>query len=197
MSIHLSGIFEWGQVLPGYNWRTFHPVCIQVDDDSIMGSVELTVIVLGIGLRVQWVYKEQSMDSLADALGAFQKEMEKSGFVTTKLGDVTSFSHNQPPTTQAIVDVIAERRRQIEKEGYSHPHDDAYINDELTRAAMCYLWAVVSKSKAQHAQWPWNSAYWKPKVHRRMLVVAGALIIAELDRRDRAYEATLCQDEGL
>ena len=185
MSIHLSVIFEWGQVLPGYNWRTFHPVCVQVDDDSIMGSVELTVIVLGIGLRVQWVYKEQSMDSLADALGAFQKEMEKSGFVTTKLGDVTSFTLNQPPTTQAIVDVIAERRRQIEEEFNIPAKDNTYINDELTRAALCYLWAVMSKSKAQHALWPWDSTHWKPKPHRRMLVIAAALTLAEIERRDR------------
>lgn len=186
MSIHLSGIFEWGQVLPGYNWRTFHPVCVQVDDDSIMGSVELTVIVLGIGLRVQWVYKEQSMDSLADALGAFQKEMEKSGFVTTKLGDVTSFTLNQPPTTQAIVDVIAERRRQIEKEGYTPEKDDSYLNNELIRAALCYLWAVINSTKAFPAgQWPWDVEHWKPKPNRRMLVIAAALTLAEIERCDR------------
>ena len=186
MSISLSGIFEWGQVLPGYNWRTFHPVCVQVDDDSIMGSVELTVIVLGIGLRVQWVYKEQSMDSLADALGAFQKEMEKSGFVTTKLGDVTSFTLNQPPTTQAIVDVIAERRRQVEKEGNIPAKDDTYLQGELTRAALCYLWAVINNTQAFPAgQWPWGVEHWKPKPNRRMLVIAGALILAEIDRRDR------------
>lgn len=34
--------------------------------------------------------------------------------------------------------------------------------------------------------WPWGSSWWKPKDPRRDLVRAGALILAEIERIDRA-----------
>ena len=40
--------------------------------------------------------------------------------------------------SQAEFDVMAERRRQIEAEGYSAEHDDAHASGELTLAAMSY-----------------------------------------------------------
>jgi hypothetical protein len=40
--------------------------------------------------------------------------------------------------------------------------------------------------------WPWDRAYWKPRGPRNNLVKAGALILAEIERIDRAaYVATL------
>lgn len=38
--------------------------------------------------------------------------------------------------------------------------------------------------------WPWDWAWWKPKNPRRDLVRAAALIIAEIERLDRAAEAS-------
>jgi hypothetical protein len=40
--------------------------------------------------------------------------------------------------TQAALDVLAERRRQIEAEGWTPEHDDQHSNWELSRAAICY-----------------------------------------------------------
>lgn len=54
---HFNWIEEWSQFLPGYNWRTFHPVMIEVEDDRIMGGVEMTLVVVGVGFRVRWNYK--------------------------------------------------------------------------------------------------------------------------------------------
>ena len=34
--------------------------------------------------------------------------------------------------------------------------------------------------------WPWLSSWWKPSTNRRDLVKAGALILAEIERLDRA-----------
>lgn len=34
--------------------------------------------------------------------------------------------------------------------------------------------------------WPWSRAWWKPASRRRCLIKAGALILAEIERIDRA-----------
>jgi hypothetical protein len=39
-------------------------------------------------------------------------------------------------------------------------------------------------------QWPWLSKWWKPKDRRRDLVRAAALVIAEIERLDRASSDT-------
>jgi hypothetical protein len=38
--------------------------------------------------------------------------------------------------------------------------------------------------------WPWDRKWWKPKDRRRDLVRAGALILAEIERLDRAAAKT-------
>jgi len=83
--------------------------------------------------------------------------------------------------SQGEIDVLAERQRQIEIEGWTPEHDEEVNTDgELVRAAVCY--AVL----ALHDDWwPWADVWWKPKNRRRDLVRAAALIIAEIDRLDR------------
>jgi hypothetical protein len=49
-------INEWPQIAPGYNWRTFHPLMIELEHDEWLGGVEASVIVLGIGVRFRWTY---------------------------------------------------------------------------------------------------------------------------------------------
>lgn len=51
-------IEQWSQFVSGCNWYTFHPIKLEIEDDRIMGGVEATVIVLGLGLRVRWNYVE-------------------------------------------------------------------------------------------------------------------------------------------
>lgn len=58
MEVFAEFVNEWPQFGAGYNWRTFHPLMIEVEDDRMMGGVEATVIVLGLGLRVRWNYTE-------------------------------------------------------------------------------------------------------------------------------------------
>ncbi len=40
-------------------------------------------------------------------------------------------------SSQALLDVIAERRRQVEVEGWSPEHDDAHMDKSLADAAAC------------------------------------------------------------
>ncbi|RWC28111.1 MAG: hypothetical protein EOS70_27755 [Mesorhizobium sp.] len=97
--------------------------------------------------------------------------------------------------SRAFDDVATERRRQVEVEGWTPEHDDAHANGELAGAAACYaIGATVSKLKWGHksppAIWPWRKSWWKIEGGaRRMLVKAGALIIAEIERLDRADAA--------
>ena len=85
----------------------------------------------------------------------------------------------------ALADVMAERHRQVTAEGWSPEHDDAYRQDELARAASCYA-AGHRPGSAPPAAWPWPEDWWKPTEARRDLVKAGALILAEIERIDRA-----------
>jgi len=96
-----------------------------------------------------------------------------------------------PPTeavrmSEAERDVLAERKRQVNVEGYNAAEDDEYGEGTLAQAAACYATAVESTPAPM--DWPWPLATWKPKTFRSNLVRAGALIIAEIERLDRAVE---------
>jgi hypothetical protein len=104
--------------------------------------------------------------------------------------------------SKAAADVLAERRRQIEKEGWTPEHDDQHEDGDLAGAAAAYAYAGAIHErryiKELHGPftaqmilgglWPasWDWQWWKPKSRRRDLVRAAALIIAEIERLDRA-----------
>lgn len=98
----------------------------------------------------------------------------------------------------AAADVLAERQRQVTAEGWSSKHDDQYKNTELAFAASCYAFHAAAASwdleddgipydsHPVPKQWPWDPSWWKPTDARCDLVKAGALILAEIERIDRA-----------
>lgn len=98
----------------------------------------------------------------------------------------------------AASDVLAERRRQIEAEGWAPEHDDAHTAGQLAGAAVCYAhhvnargWVVGTPfdtyaTEDAPIEWPWDESWWKPTTPRRDLVKAAALILAEIERLDRA-----------
>lgn len=91
--------------------------------------------------------------------------------------------------SKAIQDVIDERQRQLDVEGWSESHDDQYQHNELSTAGGLYALHAHDISPAHFKSppglWPWNSEWWKPKSSRKDLVRAAALIIAEIERIDR------------
>lgn len=112
---------------------------------------------------------------------------------------------------QAADDVLAERKRQVEAEGWTPEHDDSeHRNGQLAIAAACYAisagthdgnrqllkacrWTLYEGNQivtAVYWLWSltikWSSGWWKPSSRRRDLVKAGALILAEIERLDRA-----------
>lgn len=98
--------------------------------------------------------------------------------------------------TKAVEDVLAERKRQIEAEGWTPEHDNVHSDGQMAAAAACYALAsdgvnyVERLGMRGHVHqrriiWPWGREWWKPSSRRRNLVKAGALILAEIERLDR------------
>lgn len=89
--------------------------------------------------------------------------------------------------TPAARDVLAERDRQQSIEGWTPAHDDKHADGELAAAAAFY---AANASAPDHAVqiygWPWHPDWFKKTTPRRDLVKAGALILAEIERIDRA-----------
>ncbi|HFI5640650.1 TPA: hypothetical protein ACGQVP_001654 [Raoultella planticola] len=90
--------------------------------------------------------------------------------------------------TAAAADVLAERQRQVTAEGWTPGHDDEYEHGELADAAGCYALSsdLFDCAGEPPRPWPWPDEWWKPTSRRRDLVKAGALILAEIERIDRA-----------
>lgn len=100
--------------------------------------------------------------------------------------------------TRAAREVLAERQRQVTAEGWTEGHDDMHTDGSMAMVAALYAAprddlkiASTDDSGVRLADpWPvrWNAARWdKRKTHarRKRLVIAGALILAELERMDR------------
>ena len=84
----------------------------------------------------------------------------------------------------AITDVLAERQRQKDVEGWTEEHDDQHNNHDLAYAAACYAYPELT-ALVGIKTWPWERAWWKPRDHRSNYVRAAALLIAEIERLDR------------
>ncbi|MDU5059512.1 MAG: hypothetical protein E6256_22275 [Pseudomonas aeruginosa] len=111
----------------------------------------------------------------------------REGFVPVYTAPVAQVQHSVP---RAWLDVQAERRRQVEVEGYHGFRDNHYINYELSKAARAYIevsWHALSGGLPckKPESWPWMAGF-KWADGRTMLVKAGALILAEIERLDRA-----------
>jgi hypothetical protein len=106
--------------------------------------------------------------------------------------------------TAAHERIHAERKRQIEAEGWSPEHDDAHADGELMAAGMCYFLHAVGKltytkpfihddvspqrayRDVRPMAWPWEVRWWKPSTPIRDLEKAGGLFLAEKARLERA-----------
>jgi hypothetical protein len=104
---------------------------------------------------------------------------------------------------KAAADVVRERRRQVEGEGFTAAHDDAHGGGEIALAAASYAYSSVlnEQERRDHHDalyglrrgfisivrllWRWEAHWFKPRSRRDDLVRAGALIIAEIERIDR------------
>lgn len=106
------------------------------------------------------------------------------------------------PTSTIIDEIAAERRQQIEVEGWTHEHDDAHDRGQIAKSAACYAWSgsLPETTRATFSfdegrgwldsaimarLWQRSLDWWKPKTKRDDLVRSAALIVAEIERLDR------------
>lgn len=126
---------------------------------------------------------------------------------------------SRPLSSRAAEDVLAERERQTSAEGWTVEHDDEHTDGSLAMAAACYALPpdqrrleyrpferdvgrtvgepIIIKDRVRVPfEWPgsWHGAHWKPKDRRRDLVRAAALLLAEIERLDRAPRG--CQEKS-
>lgn len=119
----------------------------------------------------------------------FMRSYAARGVTKHTVGDV-GVAHSNPAeapqfawSSQAALDVVAKRRYLIEYEGIDYGVEDDLSSGELAEAADCYLRYF---GNATPKYWPLSESLWKPSARRENLVTAAALIIAEIERRDRA-----------
>ncbi|HEK1311169.1 TPA: hypothetical protein SMQ86_006280 [Pseudomonas aeruginosa] len=123
------------------------------------------------------------------ALGYMEDIAEAALCLRNRLDDLLAAAPgNSVP--QAWLDVQAERRRQVEVEGYHGFRDNHYISYELSKAARAYIevsWHALSGGLPckKPESWPWMAGF-KWSDGRTMLVKAAALTLAEIERLDRA-----------
>ncbi len=88
-----------------------------------------------------------------------------------------------------IEDFARERARQISVKGYGPAHDDAHDREELAYAAATYAMGQHHNLLVQYdvSLWPFGEEP-RFKDRRTDLIRAGALIVAEIERLDRAAE---------
>ncbi|KUR80939.1 hypothetical protein [Novosphingobium sp. FSW06-99] len=105
-----------------------------------------------------------------------------------------------------LAEIADERLRQIAIEGYDPHHDDTHHHGELARhAAVLALYAALPDEQRADADslgpvhysaeeiWPWLPSEFKLAPRRRDLVKAAALLLAEIERLDRAEAARQLQ----
>ena len=94
-------------------------------------------------------------------------------------------------STIAIREIVAERVRQIEEEGWTVEHDDQHGRGEMSAAAACYALSARRRENPYDYRsgtgyppvfWPWDAQWWKPTSPIRSRVKAAALLIADLAR---------------
>lgn len=90
----------------------------------------------------------------------------------------------------AVRDLLAERTRQV-AHGWTPDNDDVmHSKGEMATAAGLYALYAHSPLRPPAGlappHWPWHPTWWKPTTPRRNLEKAGGLILAEMERLDRA-----------
>lgn len=103
------------------------------------------------------------------------------------------------PSALAVLELLAERQRQLDVKGRTPEHDDQYTEGELAVAAACYAASSIDPdglAKEPPLAWPLPAGWWRPSTAERMLQKAGGLLLAEMERRRRMRPAAHDDNAG-
>jgi hypothetical protein len=139
-------------------------------------------------------FQDQALQWICDSLNAAVKAYEATApdefeDEESQIGsELPDAAHQAHVLTSAAVDVLTERRRQIESEGWTPSHDDQQraVGGQLATASACYALSGAGLDESARSLWPWGDAWWKPRSRRQDLVRSCALGLAEIERIDRA-----------
>lgn len=106
------------------------------------------------------------------------------------------FSTINAITKLAIGDIADERTIQQSQKNHTTADDDKLVENELIRAGVAYAMSASRDSEGNrsaptsliHDVWPWSKESYKEHDRRRSLVIAAALLVAEIERIDRANQ---------
>ena len=88
--------------------------------------------------------------------------------------------------------LLAERLRQVTEEDYTPEHDDEHEKGELARASACYAGAAFVTQGVFDYLNPFDWQFRQAVIEKdriRQLEIAGAFIIAEIERLERKENA--------
>ncbi|OEZ85612.1 hypothetical protein JAB8_37940 [Janthinobacterium sp. HH106] len=153
-------------------------------DKGIGPLAAVHLVNIGVG---GWVHTEATATAYADGFNRGAEWLRSS---------IIEYADKLPPASAAERDVMAERNRQIKAKCYDLKHDDEHQNDEIAAYATFYAMPPAARS------WPAEEtgygmtrghvivpADWGPPKacdRRQELVKAAALLVAEIERLDRA-----------
>jgi len=141
-------------------------------------------------------YLDYRGDDKGQGLDAYWKWGHAAGWNDHKKHVATSAPAD--PLSDAERDVLAERQRQIEVEGYARQHDvDMHDSGDLAAAAACYALHTepVGNVGDYLRFWPWDGDAWKPKDRYRNYIRAAALLIAAADVERTRGSAVLAKND--
>ena len=159
-------------------------------------------------MAYQYLGKAIADSELKNCAMPLESAFEKIGLVIHELEQESGIP--KPPLTGAEL-IIHERERQMSVEGWDAQHDDEHTEGELAIAASLYATPIplfaerkTKRTIEYYDPWPWHDtmnydryddggvnievpAWDKRKKHNKLrrLVIAGALIAAEIDRLQR------------
>jgi len=149
-----------------------------------------------LGIQGSWATVQDLADELADivicadlvALGEgidLDSAVERKFNATSeKVGLETRLTLTRG--TMVVHEIAAERRRQVEAKGWTPAHDDRHTAGELGQLGAALALYACNRSSVAQVIWPFDD--YRPKLDnaRGCLVKAAALIVAEIERLDRA-----------
>lgn len=150
---------------------------------EMVGQEGLTVAIDWLAQRMEQLQALMKRTSAMPIMHEWQALNELRNRLRALLATPAAVS--EPRLSDAAREVFLERVRQQSEEGWTPEHDDAHEGGELADAAAALVLEACDYRLAALQHWPWANSI-KDAPPRRNLVKAGALILAEIERIDRA-----------